>query len=249
MIKLLILFVFSTFLFSTNAFADHVPSNGTHDIQKISLRVFKKHNSGKYLFEVASGTQHDNNVYSLVKLGSYWNFEHKQKLGVFLSSETGLRHTDDWVAINNGWEWKDTSYRSEQKIHLTYSKRFMPFERPTIFEIKNTLTHNFYNANDVYILQPSMYYFFLEGHAPKYIYNLSIPLYMPLNFEENAPYKTGIYNSIIYRYSNNYMFGISYKVVTETWTDSQDFIDNKPTENYEITDTVTTIGIEFIISL
>lgn len=236
------------FLTPLLAIADHEPESSNYTSKNISLRFFKKLANQTLLLDIESGESY-NQTSSKIKIGSYYKIKDGQKLGYFISSNTGLRHTDDWIKTNStpSWKWKDSSQRREEIIHLSYANRFVPyFDMPLVLDTKAEIQYNLFNNESQVILKPSANYFFLKSSIPKYSVHFTTPVQVPLNFEENTINRIGYYLSGIYHYSSRFQIALNYEFYSEIWTDSEDTKELHPDDSYEVTNSVGTTKLEFI---
>ena len=243
--------LFLSFAIYLPAFADHhFPANVNYTTNSTSLRFFRKYEVNTLMAEISTGTSYKKLTAQSLKFGSYFKIKDGKKIGAFLSGNSGLRHTDDWVKEGVDWTWNDTSSRFETILHLNYGQRFVPkFDVPLVLEIKSEFQHNTYNEQQLLIMKPTLNYFILRKSAPKYSFHLALPFYIPLNFEENIVYKKGTYIGIMYHQGSNLQFGLSLESRVELWTDSDDFKKLKPKESYESEDTISHLKFEIIHQL
>jgi len=245
-------FVFlSIFFFALTSFADsHVKPVATNfNSETLNVRFFKKYDNNKVMLELEKGTQYDSLVVAHIKLGSYYKLGDGEKLGYFISRNLGKRHTNDWMMNQQTsvWEWQDTSDRTEDIVHLSYSKRFKPsLKTPLILDLKGELEYNSYNQQQLFVFLPGINYFFLKKGIPNFSLHFSTPIYFPLNFEQNTIYKYGAYSGLLYHAQQNIQIGLNFKLLYETWTDSDDLKLRNPSKSYEITDSQLRTRIEFI---
>lgn len=195
-------------------------------VSELSLiaRIFKSFPSYKIMGEYESGHLYQNKDYRLIKTGAYFLNKNAQQWGAFISNVEGLRHDDDWILKNGKWRWRDTSSRNETIANLSYSKRFRAsIFSDIVYEIRSDFQYNFFNDQQVVILKPSVFYFFLKNGVPLWSLNFSPLGYFPLNFSNYSLYKYGIYSSFLYHYKKSIILGISHKYRIERWSESKDF--------------------------
>jgi hypothetical protein len=168
----------------------------------------------------------------------------------------GHRRTDDWQNKNeSGWKWSDTKERYESLLEFDYSKKFLPFVNsqsvrlPLTLELKTTLLINLDNSEQTLVLKPGGSYFWIQGLIPKYSLHISLPLYLPLNFEQQTIYKSGLYLGGLYHFSQRYQYGMYFRYSSLQWTESEDFKKKKPAQSYQATEIEQVLGFEIIFQL
>lgn len=247
MIKLLIPLV----LISFSAFADHEPIAETFNSYVGNIKVFKRAKRFTYFTHLAIGSTYESNTTSLVKFGFYHKLSRAHKWGAFIRNQQGIRHTDDWVEKElDIWEWGNTSNRNEQVATLAYRYSIRAGSFPLHFRFQTELEKNFRNLNERIIFRPSMNYFHFASEGVNFSFHYSPSIYYALNFEDVSLYKRGHYFALLYHLSRRYQVGINYSTIDERWTaPSQEFVDLGFTEKYDVTDTINTFGVEFIIQI
>jgi hypothetical protein len=233
---------------STSTYADHhTAEDESHTTTAANLRFFKKAGTKTYMAEFGTGTSYKDQPTKYLKFGSYFKLKDGRKIGAFVSVNSGLRHTNDWIKSGHDWIWQDTSSRSETLFHLNFSQRYVPqFDLPLVFEIKTEYQYNTFNNQQLIILKPGMNYFYLVEGRPRYSFHLGVPLYIPMNFEKNTIYKTGMYFGLMYHHDPTLQFGVSLESRTETWTESDEFQEAKPDDSYEADDRISHLKFEII---
>lgn len=249
MIKQLIL-IGSLFILPISQ-AHHDPSGESFSSNSVHIRFFKKLNPYTGMLEIASGNNYDQQTSQLIKVGGYKQFLDGQKLGIFTSLQTGLRHSDDWVKPNNSyWKWQNTSDRSEVIIHLNFEQKFVPyFDQPLVIGLKGEYQQNTFNQNQTFLIKPNLSYFFLDKGAPFLSIHLSTPQYFALNFEKKSLYKSGLYLGLLYHVEPTLQFGLNLETYRETWTDSTDYSSKFPSGSYETSDDISHLKFEVIYQL
>ena len=246
-IRLLILLSFSIQIVLAH---DHSPYDEDHYAQSYHAVVLNKITNYKLQtkFEVMKGTKYANRNLSKILVGSYYRLAEKQRIGIFYSQQSGLRHSEDWDFQDTKWFWKDTSQRTEELYDLTYTNKFRHTGIPLIYNFNSTYQINKNFGFSTLILKPGIQFFFQQEGLIKYSYKLDIPLYFALNYDDENLYKKGVYMAALYHYSKTLSFGITTNYLEETWTESSLAKKAEPDEPYNVTDTTQTIGLNLIFN-
>ena len=241
-------------MISTHTLAhDHAPAEGsTHHVHNAKISLFKKMPQNlklKLSFDIGESYTHTN--YREIELGLFKRLPKKQQIGVSLVENQGLRHTDDWILVSsNNWYWKDTSQREEISTRFYYSKKFRPNQMtPLLFEYKNYLQYNFFNEQITFVPKLSSHYFFFQNGKPQYSIRVEAPLYIPVNYEEIFIYKSGLYTSFIYHYSNKLSLALTYKRMNEHWSESEESKEIRPNESYTVEEQVEQFGLNIVFNI
>lgn len=257
MIRLILLVSINFYIFGTPiANAATTPESESTSGNEIKFKFFKRKNNLTHHLQIQVGNSGVHKSLNQIKIGSYFRFFNRQKLGLSTLIINGKRRTDDWQNKNNiGWKWNDEKNRSETLIELDYSRKFSPFVKsqsvlsPLNLELKTSYLFNFDNSDQTLIIKPTTSYFWAQGLIPKYSLHMSLPFYFPINFEQQQIYKSGFYLGGLYHYSRLYQFGVYYRYSKLNWTESEDFKTKKPTQSYQSTEIDQVLGLEVIFQL
>lgn len=232
---------------------DHIPYPSENQGAQGLLRFISKMNkTSSFLAEYSAGKIYTGLMQTQLKLGYYKRFKGIGKFGFFILNKTGQRHGEDWVLHDGHWEWENTENRNEQEVQLNYTTSFRKnLLVPLVFTFKPEITYNFYNSHSMFVFTPSINYFILKRGRPRYSFHTRVPVYIPLNFEGETIYKSGVYQSILFHKSRRLILGATLKYFKETWNhkDSKDFTDGFPDESYVKSDVNQTLVFELIYKI
>lgn len=225
------------------------PPRGTYNSYRTHFKFFKKFDEKKTISsQIEMGSFYNNKRMFKVDLHGLFKVHQNHKLGLGASKEYGNRHTDDWVNKNNEWQWQDTSKRSESVLSLQhlYTKRLGA--HPIIFNFRTTFDKNLFNQQERITLKPGLNYFLFGASGPRYSFHYFAPQYYTLNFEKNKIYKSGHYLGFLFHESKKLQYGLNYQQRIERWTNSKEFNDKRPSDKYDIEDTINILKAEVIFN-
>ena len=166
--------------------------------------------------------------YAALTVGSYFRPLRNLKVGAFYRLQAGARHDDDWVNLDPGWAWIDSSTRLEHVLILDFSPRFQLKFLPGqnwVFMLKSRYLLNTFNMQHSVLVRPGLTYFLMHNRAPLFNFTLNFDLYFPLNFGNTLLYGYWPYLNILYHIGPTVKLELSGTYKTETWSASQDLID------------------------
>lgn len=243
MTKIIIFFLLSTVVFAH----DHIPHDDPHDTDyELNLRYIKKLNPFSYITDLKIRQQFQERKHLNLRTGYLKRFNKNFKYGAFLELQTGNRHDNDWIAKGYDWVW----YNSDNRVELlttgdiTYRKRVA---RKLVFEIKNRLSYNTFNENTFARIRPGLNYFIIDKYkTPLWNILLQYEYYHPFNYGNTTPYEQWIYLSTLYHQTAYFKWGpmISHKKIH--WEASESFKNKFPAEDYEVVNTATIYGLNFL---
>lgn len=158
-------------------------------------------------------------------VGSYYRLIDNLKVGAFYKLQAGARHDDDWIDLNPGWEWRDTTDRYESLLVADISPRFLLEFIPGedwVLMVKNRYLYNTYNGEQTALVRPSLTYFHLVDREPRFNVSAAYGAYFSLNFGDTLLYRRGPYLSFLYRLSPGVLLDASVARETTTWSTSDD---------------------------
>lgn len=233
------------------AIGQSTPSQGTYEATQANLKIFKRADTLTFFSHLAGGSFYNNKSSSLARFGIYHKLSRTHKWGVFLRNQQGMRHSDDWIRAETGeWKWDDTSDRSEQVATLAYRLSYRFGSTPLHVRLQTEIEKNFWNHNERVIMRPSFNYFIFSQQGVEFSLHYAPSVYYALNFEREHLYKTGHYLALLYHISRRYQVGLNYQQIRERWSESSEqFKARNPGERYDVTDTINTLGLEFIVQI
>ena len=165
--------------------------------------------------------------------------------GIEADVRTGMRHDDDWVWKDAKWSWEDDS---EPELGTSL---FLKFKRGLYFlpgtnwvGSINLKTHNNWTKT-LMTLKPEASLTYIHFANGKPIYNIytKVQYYIPLNFGQDDIYQKWLYLGTMLHWKDNlkpFLF-VAYK--EENWTQSKDFEERLPNEEYSSKSKLSYIGI------
>lgn len=247
---LFILMVFT--VINLPVFSDHIPteSDTAMNIQGRVAVIGNVNNWNPYL-EV-SGRLHTSTLeidYGHLLAGSYYRVHKNIKVGAFYMLQTGVRHDDDWVSLNPGWEWKDTARRLENSLILDITPRYLVpwINKNSVTSIKFRYMYNFFNDHQTLLIKPGVNYFHLINRKPVWSASLAYSFYIPLNFSESVLYEHGPYINFIYHLSKLIKLELKTSFHFITWTTGKDSLADG--DSYSINENAFNLGIGIIFTL
>jgi hypothetical protein len=213
------------------ALGDHVPlTSGSNVDYELDLRVFLRHNRWMPMAEFKGLWEYDPNQFSYraLTLGTYYRVSKNVKVGGFYRLQMGARHDNDWINLNPGWGWQDTSNRPENLLILDVTPRFlMPFMpgRDWVFAFKTRYLFNTYNTQQTLTLRPGITYFLMQNREPLVNFTLNYELYLALNYSDRLLYEQWPYLEVMYHLSPTVKLSgrAGYRVTT--WSTSKDVVE------------------------
>lgn len=190
-----------------------------------------------------------NPEYMHILLGSYYRIHKNIKIGGFYKFQTGARHDDDWVFLNPGWEWADSSKRFESLFIFDITPRFnipVVLMNNTITSVKMRYQYNFFNNQQTLLLKPGLGFFKIKNRNPVWNGTLAYSVYIPLNFSEAFIYQHGLYLNFIYHLNRLVKFELRASLYNRTWTTGADSI--ALGDSYRVTEKGLQAGIGVIIT-
>jgi len=181
---LLVVLIFSGF----SVFANHIPvfDNPGLNYQLRSVLMVDYGRLDPYM-EFKLGVDGEKGEIDSLDLmaGAYYRIHNNLKLGAFYQVETGAVHDDDWIFLNPGWIWQDTSDRIEQSLILDATPRILlpgNLGKSTVASLKLRYVYNFFNGQQKIMAKPGINYFYLKDREPIWNAGLYYSIYFPLNF-------------------------------------------------------------------
>ena len=229
---------------------DHIPQKEKdHFGGGVGFRIFKNIKKVNIKLETESGSRYTSQSYSLSRFGFSYKLLNGLKLGAYYSYNKGLRHQDDWIVKNGKWLWDDTSNRVERlsEIKLVYKRRSSELST-NLFGIESLYQSNSFNGQSILKINPFIQKFVLSSGRPNWSFKISLPIYIPLNFDSEFLYKKGLYVSSVKHFSSNYMLSLSVRYLSESWSESQSTTD-RAGERYTATDNRADLLLNMIIIL
>jgi hypothetical protein len=220
--------------------ADHIPTD-PDGIVDIEPRVAVQLDAGRFdpLVELTGRLEEKAYQfrYRALTLGGSYRLHRNLKVGAYYRLQAGVRHDDDWIDLNPGWEWLDTRDRLEHVLILDASPRilldFLPGKN-WIGMLKTRYLFNTYNDEQSLLLRPGISWFLIRDRQPVWNFSLNYGLYLPLNFGESLLYEHTPYLAAIYHLSPILKLELSGGYRTVIWSSSRDVIDS-PEAGYTAT--------------
>ena len=231
-------------------FGDHVPAGRSGEID-YQMRIFVSREYGDFepVGELVGRIEEGEFRYRSATLGLYYRAMKNLKIGAFYQLASGLRHDDDWIDTNPGWEWQSTDDRLENILILDASPRFLfdflPGEN-WVFMVKNRYSYNTYNGNQTLMIRPGLSYIHLKDREPVVNIGFQYGLYMPLNFSDVPIYEHDRYLNVIYHLNQRIKLEFFGAYRTRIWTSSED-IATAGESDYEADDSVIILGTGLIL--
>jgi len=232
-------------VFNTHpATADHIPVARENNVEyETNLRVFLNSDEWTF-FSEAKGRFRDeigNFGYRSITAGPYYRLIRNLVLGAFYRFQQGARHDDDWIATNPGWEWRDTSSRSEHVLILDATPRVMLGEN-WVAEIKGRYLHNTFNEEQTATVRPGISYLvMLHGQQ---LFNLyaQYEVYFPLNYGVTTVYEKWFYLGALYHANEVFKVGLYGARREVIWGPSDEVKRDMPGTRYEVAYKAIEIG-------
>ena len=187
--------------------------------------------------------------YRAITLGGYYRLLENLKVGVFYRLQQGARHDDDWVDLMPGWEWADSTSRTEHLFIADVSPRvhldFLPGEN-WVLMVKSRYIINTYNGHQSVMVRPGLSYFLMADREPLLTFSLNYGLYFPVNFGSATLYEHVPYLNILYHITPMAAIELSGAYRTVIWTTSRDVLDSS-TDTYELPFKAWVFGIGAVV--
>ncbi|MDA3939190.1 MAG: hypothetical protein PF693_07765 [Spirochaetia bacterium] len=116
--KLILLLSIIVFL-GMSAAAEHIPDTSAFKTEyQGRVTVIADINNWNPYLEVLGNLNGDSFelAYKHLQTGAYFRINKNLKIGAFYLLQQGVRHDDDWISLNPGWEWEDSTNRLEHNI-------------------------------------------------------------------------------------------------------------------------------------
>lgn len=223
-----IVFITTVLFFTTfSIFAGHIPETGELRIhyQGRFTVIGDLNNWNPYLELLGNFDSNLQPSYYHLLTGSYYRVHRNIKIGLFYLLQGGVRHDDDWIALNPGWEWNDTLDRIENNLVFDITPRFIVpyvFNNNAISSIKIRYHYNFFNNHQTILLKPGFSYFYMQDREPVWNTSLAYSFYIPLNFSETLLYEHGPYLNFIYHINKVIKLEARTSYHIKTWTSGAD---------------------------
>lgn len=139
--------------------------------------------------------------------GTYLKVAPWLKLGAFYRFQSGARHLEDWVVVDNidpipdEHSWADSSGRYEHLLLGDATPRFLLPWMPGgdwVTALKIRYSYNFRNGEQTLLLRPGLTWVMMQEREPVLNLTLQYPLYFALNFGEAPLYGHGPYFSVLW---------------------------------------------------
>jgi hypothetical protein len=163
--------------------------------------------------------------YHAVTIGAYYRLIRNLKVGAFYRLQRGMRHDDDWVFLDPGYNWAETKDRSENVLILDASPRFLLDFLPGrnwVFMLKARYLYNTFNDQQTVTLRPGITYFLMKDRRPLINFSFSYELYLPLNYGSSTVYAQWPYLEVVYHASDVLKPFVSLSYRTVEWSTSED---------------------------
>ena len=212
-------------------FADHVPvpPEGVVEFENSASAMFKLGSFSPFIgAEWRFVDEAFEGPYRALTLGSYYRASKNLKVGAFYRLQRGARHDDDWIDLNPGWGWRDTSDRTEHVLIADATPRFLLGFLPGknwVFSLKNRYEFNTFNSQHTITVKPGLTYFLLKDRAPLLNFTAYYEAYIPLNYGSTFLYAQWPALDVLLHISSAVKadFSASYKTVT--WSTSEDVVE------------------------
>lgn len=174
--------------------------------------------------------------YKALTIGSYYRLHRNVKAGAFVRLQVGARHDDDWTEpLPAVWEWEDSTDRLEAVAILDVTPRFqldfVPGEN-WVIALKTRYELNTFNLQQSIKVRPGLTYFWIVDRNPVLNVTASYEAYFPLNFGTTLIYEQWAYLNLLYHLTPTLKLEASVARRTVIWSDSEEFDEAHPTENY-----------------
>ena len=227
-------------------FAIVLPGGAAH-LPKIPKTAFEIHTHGRLFFALENlsfmleyvGRFEEADMefrYQSFALGGYYRLHPNIKLGAFYKLQLNARHDDDWVKLpEGGWEWIDASERFEHLGMVDLTPRialdFLPGKN-WVASLKSRYEYNFTQSLHTLLVRPGLSFFWVLDRQPFLNFALQYALYLSLNFGEVPWYRHGPYFNVLFHLSENILLDVGVSRQWLYWTESEDFLEGHPNENY-----------------
>ena len=231
--------------------AEHIPDTDTFNFQyQGRLTVIGDLGNWNPYLEVLGdqSTSFELEYYHLLT-GSYYRLHKNLKIGAFYLLQAGVRHDDDWVNLNPGWEWQDTINRLEHNLVLDLTPRFLIphiLNKNAVGSLKTRYQYNFFNNHQTLLVKPGFTYFYMKDRKPVWNTSLAYSFYIPLNFSETLLYEHGPYINFLYHLNDLIKLEARGNFHIRTWTTGEDSI--ALGDSYSTTEKGLNIGIGIIFT-
>ncbi len=245
---------FATLIFTFTAItvlADHIPEFSTPEIQYQGrfTAIWDIGNWDPYLEVLGKTDSSFQPVYYHLLTGSYYRLHKNLKIGAFYLLQGGVRHDDDWVALNPGWEWNNSINRLENSLVFDITPRFLiPYilNRQAVGAIKFRYQFNFFNNHQTLLVKPGLSYFYMSNRKPLWNTSLAYSFYIPLNFSDTPLYEHGPYINFIYHLNKLIKLEARTSYHIKTWTTGADSL--ALGDGYSVVEHGLNIGLGVIIT-
>lgn len=235
------------------AYADHVPAKEDETGGEAVVRIFAGGESLSILGEAKGGyLDGDGRRYGSLTAGPYIRLFDNLKAGAFYRFQQGERHDDDWVALNPGWEWKDTASRNEHVLIGDLTPRLLAGFLPGknwVLELKSRYLNNLTNDERTITVRPGLMFVLFRGGEPFMNFFLQYELYFPLNYSDELIYERWAYAGVIFHINETLQAGLYGAYQTVTWGPSDDFERLHPGESYKVESEYLIAGVMVIMRL
>jgi hypothetical protein len=232
------------------AYASHVPIE-PDDVLELEARIAALFSYGELdpLVELRARIEGEDQELGLrsLTLGTYYRLHRNVKAGAFVRLQQGVLHDDDWIEESPGvWEWDDPAERTEVVAIADVTPRFqldfLPGEN-WVVAVKARYELNTGDLHQSIKARPSLTYFWIVDRNPVLNATIAYEAYFPLNFGSTLLYEKWVYLNLLYHLTPTVKLeaGIARRVIT--WTDSEEFEDLFPAEDYEIDAKSWVIGL------
>lgn len=187
-----------------------------------------------------------------LRIGTYYRAFKYLKLGAFYDLQNSMLHQNDWIRSNGNYFWQDTSKRFEHvfiaDVTPRYQLSFLP-GRNWVLELKNRFLYNTYNQQSTYRVRPGLMYVFMSGLDPILTVFTRVELYIPINYGSSTIYESWYYLGFLYNINSVIQIGLNFAKKYVNWGASDNFKFWHPTEDYNLTNDATTLGLMIIFRL
>jgi hypothetical protein len=231
--------------------SEHIPETGNMGIQyqgRFTV-IGDLENWNPYLELLGNLDNKIEPSYYHILTGSYYRLHKNLKIGAFYLLQGGVRHDNDWIALNPGWEWNDSINRIENNLVFDVTPRFIiPYilHRNAVSSLKVRYQYNFFNKHQTLLLKPGFSYFYMQDRKPVWNTSLAYSFYIPLNFSETYLYEHGPYLNFIYHINKLIKFEARTNLHFKTWTTGADSL--ALGDSYSVSENNISIGLGIIIT-
>ncbi len=250
---LLPVYVLLLVVMSRYAMAEHIPGSEKANGLEGAVRIFTGTEKITFMGEAVGGylDEGDRHI-GIFGAGPYVRAHENLLIGAFYRLQRGIRHDDDWIWRNAGWEWKDVTSRNEHLGIGDITPRFLAGFLPGknwVFELKTRYLYNFTNDEQTITVRPGLMFYLFRDGIPFINFYLQYELYFPLNYGVTTIYEQWAYAGAIYHVSASVQLGVygAYKRVT--WGPSEDVDRLFPDEEYKVSSAYFIAGMMAIIRI